>query len=247
MARADAQWEYTQADGLPTDVFWWIDEMYMITALQVFAYRATGDVSYLERAADLLIMFIDELQINNDDQTDGLFRHTRQSNAYWGRANGWVAAGTTELLLDLPSGDKRDTIMAAHRRQMDGLLQHQITSGSDVGGWRQVIDRPDAWPEMSCTAMFTFALAIGAKNGWLTDPKYAAAAAAGWNAVAARTNSRGQLDQVCPGTGQADPGDIASQQQFYLDRPANLDDRHGWGPLHWAATALLREDCPGVR
>jgi unsaturated rhamnogalacturonyl hydrolase len=248
MARADAQWTSTTSDGISTDARYWIDDMYMITSLQVFAYRATKDTKYLDRAGKTMLAYIAALQKNNDTKTDGLFWHTKQSKAYWGRANGWVASGMTELLLDLPAGTTRDSIMAAYKKQMDGLLQHQITTGTaDVGAWRQVVDRSDAKPEMSCTAMYTFALATGIKNGWLTDAKYATAARNGWLAVANRTSSSGGLDQVCPGTGQADAGDIASQQKFYMDIAFPANDRHGQGPELWAATALIRKDCPGVR
>jgi rhamnogalacturonyl hydrolase YesR len=247
LARADAQWTKTTSDGITSDARYWIDDMYMITSLQVFAYRATKDTKYLDRTAKTMLSYITELQKNNDTKTDGLFWHTRQSKAYWGRANGWVASGMTELLLDLPAGDNRTKIMAAYKKQMDGLLPHQITSGTDVGAWRQVIDRSDAKPEMSCTAMFTFALVTGIKNGWLTDEKYITAAVNGWKALAARTNSSGALSQVCPGTGQAASGDLASQQKFYMDIAFQANDRHGQGPELWAATALLRKDCPGVR
>ncbi|MBN1609185.1 MAG: glycoside hydrolase family 88 protein [Polyangiaceae bacterium] len=240
LARADAQWSRTTADGITSDARYWIDDMYMITALQVYAYRATQDTKYVERAGKAMLAYIAALQ-----QSDGLFWHTKQSKAYWGRANGWVASGMTELLLDLPAGADRDNVMAAYKKQMDALLQHQITSGSDVGGWRQVIDRTDAKPEMSCSAMFTFALATGVKNGWLTDPKYATAAHDGWAAVANRTNGSGALDQVCPGTGQAPAGDLAAQQKFYMDIAFQANDRHGQGPELWAANALLRKDCPG--
>lgn len=246
LARADAQWAKTTGDGLTSDVRYWIDDMYMITSLQVFAYRATKDTKYLDRTAKTMLSYITELQKNNDTKTDGLFWHTKQSKAYWGRANGWVASGMTELLLDLPTGDNRTKIMAAYKKQMDALLQHQITSGTDVGAWRQVIDRSDAKPEMSCTAMFTFALTTGVKNGWLTDEKYASAAVNGWKALANRT-SNGALSQVCPGTGQAAAGDLASQQKFYMDIAFQANDRHGQGPELWAANALLRKDCPGVR
>jgi unsaturated rhamnogalacturonyl hydrolase len=127
------------------------------------------------------------------------------------------------------------------------LLANQIASGTDVGAWRQVIDRIDAAPEMSCTAMFTFALATGVRNGWLTDAKYATAAAAGWKAVANRTDGSGVLSQVCPGIGQAPAGDLASQQQYYMDITFQANDQHGQAPLLWSAIALLRTDCPGVR
>jgi unsaturated rhamnogalacturonyl hydrolase len=241
MARADAQWKSTTSDGITTDARYWIDDMYMITSLQVWAYRVTKDTKYLDRAAKTMLAYIAALQ-----QSDGLFWHTKQSKAYWGRANGWVASGMTELLLELPAGDNRDKILAAYKKQMDALLKNQNASDPDAGAWRQVVDRTDAKPEMSCTAMFTFALATGFKNGWLTDAKYATAAKKGWEVLAKNTSS-GMLAKVCPGTGQANAGDLASQQKFYMDIAFKDGDRHGQGPLLWAATALLRTDCPGKR
>lgn len=243
LARADAQWQKTTSDGITSDARYWIDDMYMITSLQVYAYRATKDSKYLDRAAKTMLAYIAALQ----QSKDGLFWHTKQSKAYWGRANGWVASGMTELLLDLPAGANRTSILEAFTKQMDGLLAVQIASGTDAGAWRQVLDRTDAKPEMSSTAMFTFALATGVKNGWLKDAKYATAAVNGWKALASRTNSSGQLDQICPGTGQAPAGDLASQQKFYMDIAFQPNDRHGQGPELWAATALLRKDCPGLR
>ena len=242
MARADAQWASTTSDGITTDARYWIDDMYMITGLQVFAYRATKDSKYLDRAAKTMQAYFTALQ-----QQDGLFWHTRQSKAYWGRANGWVASGMTELLLELPAGTTRDAIMAGYRKQMDGLLPLQIASGADAGCWRQVLNRSDANAESSCTAMFTFALVTGIKNAWLTDAKYVTAARNGWIALGNKTSSSGMLDRVCPGTGQAAAGDLASQQKFYMDITLGSNDQHGQAPLLWAATALLRADCPGKR
>jgi unsaturated rhamnogalacturonyl hydrolase len=201
------------------------------------------DVSaFAPRAAVTMRAYITALQ-----QSDGLFWHTRQSKAYWGRANGWVAAGMTELLLDLPTGAARDSVMAGYKKQMDALLSKQITSGKDVGCWRQVLDVSTASAESSCTAMFTYALVTGVKNGWLTDTQYVTAARNGWIALGNKTSSTGMLDKVCPGTGQASAGTLASQQQFYMDIALGSDDQHGQAPLLWAATALLRTDCPGLR
>ena len=42
---ADKQWETTTPDGITTEARYWIDDMFMITAVQVQAYRATGDRS----------------------------------------------------------------------------------------------------------------------------------------------------------------------------------------------------------
>jgi rhamnogalacturonyl hydrolase YesR len=236
------QWSVTTPEGYTKDVRWWADDMFMITGLQVYAYRATGDSKYLTRSAKTMIAYLGMLQ-----QADGLFWHTTQSHAYWGRANGWIAAGMTELLLDLPPGQDRDKIMAGYQKQMDGLLALQIASGADMGAWRQVLDVPTADAESSCTAMFTYALITGVRNGWLTDPSYAAAARNGWIALGNKTNGSGVLDRVCPGTGQAAAGTLAQQQMFYTSIVLGSNDQHGQAPLMWAARALLRPDCPGVR
>ena len=152
-----------------------------------------------------------------------------------------------ELLVDLPNGTQRDMVMAGFKKMMDGLLPLQVSGGTDDGMWRQVLDLASAPVESSCTAMFTFALTTAVKNGWLTDPKYAAAARRGWIAVAAKTNAQGRLDRVCPGTGAAPAGTLASQQSFYTSIALGSNDMHGQAPLLWAAHALLRNDCPGMR
>jgi unsaturated rhamnogalacturonyl hydrolase len=242
LARADAQWQRTTSDGITADARYWIDDMYMITGLQVMAYRATGDSKYLDRAAQTMLSYLSVLQ-----QPDGLFWHTRDSKAYWGRANGWVASGMTELLLELPAGATRDSVMAGFKKEMDALLPLQINGGNDDGCWRQVLDLASSNAETSCTAMFTYALVNGVKNGWLTEPKYSAAARKGWLALGNKTNTAGKLDRVCPGTGAAPAGTLASQQAFYANIALGLGDLHGQAPLLWSATALLRTDCPGVR
>ena len=153
----------------------------------------------------------------------------------------------TELLLDLPSGSTRDTIMAGYKKFLDGVLPLQVSGGTDDGMWRQVLDLSSSPAESSCTAMITFALVNGVRNGWLTDPKYSAAARKGWLAIGNKTNSMGQLDKVCPGTGQAPAGSLSSQQQFYATITLGSNDMHGQAPLLWSANAFLRKDCPGVR
>jgi rhamnogalacturonyl hydrolase YesR len=242
LLRADAQWAATDANGITKDARYWADDMFMITGLQVEAYRSTKDSKYLDRAAKTMQSYFTALQ-----QPGGIFWHTMTSKAYWGRANGWVAAGMTELLLELPAGATRDAIMAGYKKQMDGLLLLQISGGTDDGAWRQVLDVSTAYAESSCTAMFTYALINGVKNGWLTDPKYSAAARRGWLAVANKTNGSGQLASVCPGTGAAPAGTLASQQTFYTSITPGTGDLHGQAPLLWSAAALLRTDCPGLR
>ena len=71
--------------------------MYMLTILELQAYRATGDSKYLDRAANEMVAYLDKLQ-----QPNGLFYHAPDVPFFWGRGDGWVAAGMTEMLRSLP-------------------------------------------------------------------------------------------------------------------------------------------------
>ena len=86
-----------RADGLSGETRFWIDDMYMITMLQVEAYRATGERKYINHAALEMKAYLDKLQ-----QPNGLFYHRADAPFFWGRGNGWVAAGMAELLRSLP-------------------------------------------------------------------------------------------------------------------------------------------------
>ena len=156
---ADKQWDKTTPDGITAEARYWIDDMYMITAVQVQAFRATQDQKYLDRAALTMAAYLDKLQ-----QANGLFFHALDSPWYWGRGNGWVAAGMAELLRSLPKNHpKRARILEGYRTMMASLLKYQAEDGL----WRQLIDHPDVWAQTSSTGMFTFAMVTGVKNGWL--------------------------------------------------------------------------------
>ena len=223
---ADRQWENPQPDGLSAETRYWIDDMYMITILQLEAHRATGDKAYLDRAALEMVSYLNKLQRPN-----GLFYHAPDVPVFWGRGDGWVAAGMTEMLRDLPADHPaRARIMKGYRAMMAALLKYQ---GGD-GMWRQVIDRKDAWPESSSSAMFAFALVSGVKNGWLPAKTYGPAARKAWIAVTGYIDQNGDVTSVCAGTGKQ------NDVEYYLERPRVTGDYHGQAPVLWAASALLR-------
>jgi rhamnogalacturonyl hydrolase YesR len=223
---ADSQWATNTADGITTEARYWIDDMFMISALQVQAYRATGEVKYLERAALTMTAYLDKLQRDN-----GLFYHGTDAPFFWGRGNGWVAAGMTELLRSLPEKhSRRARIMASYRKMMAALLQYQ---GKD-GLWRQLIDHPEAWPETSSTGMFAFAIVTGVKNGWLDEKSYGPAARKAWLGLISYLDSGANVREVCVGTNEG------TSAEYYLNRPRMTGDLHGQAPILWTASALLR-------
>ncbi|RYX85502.1 glycosyl hydrolase [bacterium] len=233
---ADQQWEAPKPDNVKGNEYFdkgltkytrlWIDDMYMITAVQTQAYRATGDRKYIDRAAKEMVFYLDQLQKPN-----GLFFHAPDVPFYWGRGNGWMAAGMAELLSSLPADNpNRPRIMQGYRTMMDSLLKCQ----SPDGMWRQLLDDPNSWSETSCTGMFTFAMVTGVKNGWLDAATYAPAARRGWLALVSYINEKGDVSNVCEGTNKK------NDRQFYLDRKRITGDFHGQAPILWTASALLR-------
>jgi unsaturated rhamnogalacturonyl hydrolase len=223
---ADRQWEQPTPEGLSGETRFWIDDMYMITFLQVQAFRATKDEVYLDRAALEMVAYLDKLQ-----RTNGLFYHGPNFPFFWGRGNGWVAAGMTELLRFLPENHPhRARVLQSYHQMMAALLEHQDTDGM----WHQLIDGPDSYKETSCTAMFTYAMITGVKHGWLPEKPYAAAARKGWLALTEYIDDAGNVDEVCVGTGQR------NDREFYLTRPRRKGDHHGQAPTMWCVMALLR-------
>jgi rhamnogalacturonyl hydrolase YesR len=223
---ADHQWSDPTPEGLSGETRFWIDDMYMITILEVQAFRATGDAKYLDRAAIEMTAYLDKLQ-----QPNGLFFHSPDAPFYWGRGNGWVAAGMTELLTALPaSHPQRAKIISGYKAMMKSLLALQTQNGM----WRQLLDHPEAWEESSSTAMFTFAMITGVKRGWLDEKTYGRAARKGWLSLVASLDSNGDLRNVCEGTGRKNDLD------YYLARKRLTGDLHGQAPVLWCASALLQ-------
>ena len=223
---ADRQWENPTAEGLTSETRFWIDDMYMITAIQVQAFRATGDRKYLDRAALEMVAYLDRLQ-----QPNGLFYHAPDVPFYWSRGDGWVAAGMTELLRSLPeSHPQRARVIEAYRKMMKALL---ATQGKD-GMWRQLIDHEESWPETSSTGMFTFALVTGVKNGWLGAATYGPAARKAWISLVGYIDQNADMTSVCEGTGKKNDFD------YYMQRKRRTGDLHGQAPVLWTASALMR-------
>ncbi len=231
---ADRQWvlpenpktEYRNlaAKGLSWQTRFWIDDMYMITAIQSQAYVASKNEKYINRAAHEMIAYLDSIQRPN-----GLFYHHETAPFFWCRGNGWMAAGSADLLTYLPEENpNRERIMQEYRKMMATLKSYQ----NEEGLWRQLIDESDAWTETSGSAMFTYAMAIGLKNGWLDAKEYAPVVRKAWLALVGYLNEDWALREVCIGT------NIGYTKQYYMDRGRPTGDLHGQAALLWCAVAL---------
>lgn len=119
--------------GLSWQTRYWIDDMFMISAIQSQAYFVTKDRKYIDRAAAEMVKYLDKIQRPN-----GLFYHAEDVPFFWGRGNGWMAAGMTELLGMLPEDNpNRERILESYRRMMNSLRDYQ----KEDGLWGQLVGR----------------------------------------------------------------------------------------------------------
>ena len=230
-ASSEIQWDFWKRGYTPQTRLW-IDDMYMITAIQSQAYRATGDRKYIDRTAREMCLYLDKLQLR-EGRAKGLFYHAPDVPYVWGRGDGWMAAGMALVLTYLPEDSEfRPKIMAGYRQMMESLAKFQREDGL----WNQLVDEvdaPDNWGETSCTAMFAYAFAAGVCKGWLDAAEYAPRVRKAYLALVDRMDEYGNISDVCAGTPKK------NDRQFYIDRPRVNGDPHAQAPMLWLCSVLL--------
>jgi len=243
MMYANSQWELPTIDSIKKSLTpiqldrfkrgysWqtriWLDDMFMITAIQGQAYRVTKNNAFINRIAKEMVLYLDSIQTPN-----GLFYHSPTAPFYWSRGNGWLAVGMTEVLRVLPENNQyRPTILAAYKKMMQSLLSMQ----SEDGLWNQLLDQKDAWKETSGSSMFTYAMIIGSKKGWLDSKIYGRAAIKSWKTLVTYLEKNGDIRNVCEGT------NIGTTKEHYLNRLKVTGDFHGQAPMIWCAYALTNK------
>lgn len=186
----------------------WTDDMFMASAV---LSRAGG----AGPTGKLLVSYAEKLQ-----RPDGLFIHAVDGPHAWGRGNGFALLGLTEALTHVAGNwPERSQVLDIYRKQLAALAKHQ----SDDGSWRQVVDEPTSYRELTVTAMTVAAMARGVSKGWIDRATFDPIINRAWNAVAARVNADGTVKDVCSGTG------AGPTKEYYLNRPVvnGADDRGG--------------------
>lgn len=228
---ADERFRPTNLRGIPpaADDDYRVEDMFFNGAVLGRAQAiqnklGRGDSSYMDIQAHFLL----DADVQQDN---GLFWHCDNAAWFWGRGNGFAALAYAETLTYLPEDHSdRDTLVAQHRRHLTALLDYQQPSGM----WRQIIDFPGSYQEMTVTCMVGYAMARGMRLGWLDD-SYEESLRLAWQGVSERVDDEGGLVDVCTGTG------VMSGTREYLDRPAifGWDERGGALSL-WFACEMER-------
>lgn len=230
--------EYRLADGTfarlrPQKNTLWLDDMFMGIPTVAYMGKLTGEARYYDEAARQVLQFAQRMWVPEKK----LFRHgwveemQVHPSFFWGRANGWALLTMCEVLDVLPENHpRRAQILDLLRAHADGLaaLQHHD------GFWHQLLDRSDTYLEASATAIYAYGLAHAVNRGWIDAKAFGPVALLAWHAAASSVNAKGQVENVCVGTGMGfDAG-------FYAYRPVHVMAAHGYGPVIWAGAEIIR-------
>ena len=191
------------------------DSVFMAIPLLAKAGKLTGNRKYFDMVSRHLI-FMQKLVL----RPDGLYRHSPLTDAAWGRGNAFPALGLMLALSDTPVNNPQFTpLLRAFRQHMSALARFQ----DEDGLWREVIDHPGSYPELSATAMIATAMLHGVNNGWLDWDDFQPLIDKAWRAILVRTAPDGRLFDVCESTNKQ------RSLNDYLDRAAILgrDPRGG--------------------
>jgi len=204
----------------------WSDSLFMDVPILAKAGALTGDRRYFDMAARH-VAFMQQIVL----RADGLYRHQASADAAWGRGNAFPALGLALTLSEFPRDHPAyPRLLATFQAHMQALARFQDENGM----WRNVIDRPGAYPEYSATAMIATAMLRGIRHGWLERSTYQPLVDNAWQAILARTSADARIVDVCESTGTRGLTD-----DDYLRRAALLgrDDRGG-GMAMFFATEL---------
>ncbi|HUQ53130.1 MAG TPA: glycoside hydrolase family 88 protein [Gammaproteobacteria bacterium] len=186
------------------------DSVFMGTVIAAQAGALTGERKYFDMA-DRHLRFMEALDL----RPDGLYRHQPATDAAWGRGNGFAAIGLALTLSELPRDHEGYAhALSSYRSLMAALAPQQNRDGL----WRNVVDHPGAYAELSATAMIGFAMLRGLRSGWLAGDDYERAVERAWIAVSSRSSAAGTFIDVCESTAR-----MTSLEQ-YLRRTAILGE-----------------------
>ncbi|MEJ1965189.1 MAG: glycoside hydrolase family 88 protein [Gammaproteobacteria bacterium] len=168
------------------------DSLYMGTVIAAQAGALTGERKYFDLAARH-VAFMQKLVL----RPDGLYRHSPATEAAWARGNAFPAIGLALALPEFPK-DHPDfpRLLGDFQAHMATLARFQNRDGL----WRNVVDYPGAYAEVSATAMIGFAMLQGVNHGWLPAAQYRPVIDKAWRAVLERTGPEGHMVDSCEST-----------------------------------------------
>ena len=180
----------------------WCDALFMAPPVYANLAKLTGDNRYLQfmdQQFKLTYDYLYDKEYKLFFRDDRFFDKTEVNGqkVFWGRGNGWVAAGLVNILKALPEDSPSRPF---YENLFSELVDSLVNLQSDNGFWHASLLDPDQYPspETSATALIAYALAYGINNDLLSKDKYVTALKKAWIALDSAIGSDGKLGWVQP-------------------------------------------------
>jgi unsaturated rhamnogalacturonyl hydrolase len=168
---------------------------------------------------------------------------TGRSPSFWSRAIGWYAIALVDVLDYLPAQHPGRPQLIGYLQRLAPVLARYQDPAS--GAWYQVIDqgkRAGNYLEASASCMFVYALAKGARMGYIPE-KFAANAKKGYqgilqNFVEKEANGSLSLNKTVSVGGLGGTPYRDGTYEYYLSEPIRKNDLKGIGPFIFASIEI---------
>ncbi len=177
--------------------WWWCDALFMAPPVWSRMYAATGDMKYIayldEEWAKTSNLLYDKQEHLFARDADYLTRtEANGKKMFWARGNGWVMGGLVRTLEFLP---KNDPARAGYITQLQEMAARVASLQGQDGLWRSgMLDQVNySEPEISGSALFTYALAWGVNHGMLDGKVYRPVVAKAWAGMLRHVYADGRL------------------------------------------------------
>jgi unsaturated rhamnogalacturonyl hydrolase len=231
----------------------WLDGVYMTSpfltryARTFHAYEWYDDVTH-----EIILM-----EKQTRDPSTGLLYHawdesrkqrwadqeTGCSPHFWSRALGWYVMAIVDVLDDLPNDyPKRAQIIHIFSQLVSAIVSVQ---DADSGLWYQVIDqgnRAGNYLEASGSSMFVYAIAKGARKGYISED-YVQVAKKGFEGLLTHCVERDadgtlHLGRICSVAGLGGTPYRDGSFEYYISEPVRRDDPKGFAPFVMACLEM---------
>ena len=233
----------------------WLDGIYMASPFLAQYAKENNQPAWFDVIAHQIILVYKKTL----DEKSGLLYHaqdeskeqkwadpvTGRSSYFWGRALGWYVMAIVDVLDYMPKDHpKRAQILEIYKKTIDAVLKVQ---DKETGVWFQIINLPERkgnYPEGSGSAMFTYAIAKGAKRGYLGKDylKLANECFDSLLKVFIKVDDKGQLTMIniCGGAGLGGTPYRDGSFEYYVSEQIVPNDCKGVAPFIMAAIELNR-------
>lgn len=233
----------------------WLDGIYMASPFLAQYAKEYNHPEWFDVVAHQIILAYDKTL----DQKTGLLYHaqdeskeqkwadpqTGRSSWFWGRAMGWYVMAIVDIMDYLPENHpQRGQIIEIYKKTIDALL---VVRDKHSGAWYQILNLPNRkgnYLEGSASAMYTYAIAKGAKKGYL-EKRYLNIANDCFDSllkVFLKEDASGKLkmENICGGAGLGGIPYRDGSFEYYVTEQIVPNDCKGVAPFIYTAIELNR-------